>query len=87
MLKTRLSEYPAPAHIWAEYNQELQTWIQNGWLLPYPEDELGSPKSMILLMAALQENKLKVWPIMNYRKLNEFVDAYTASTDVCAHTN
>ena len=34
-------------------------------------------------MAIVQENKQKVRPAMDYRELNEYVDAYTA--DVCAH--
>jgi len=84
-LKNRLSEYPAPEQIREEYNRELQTWIQNGWLLPYPADELGPPKGLIPLMAVLQENKQKVRPVMDYRELNEHVDAFTASADVCAH--
>ena len=35
-------------------------------------------------MAILQENKWKVQPIMDYCEFNEHVDAYTASTDICA---
>ena len=34
-------------------------------------------------MTILQENKLKVWPVIDYRELNEYIDAYTASADVC----
>ena len=39
-LKNRLSEYPTPKQLQGEYEQELQAWIQNGWLIPYPESEL-----------------------------------------------
>ena len=28
-------------------------WIDNGWLLPYPEKELGPPKGLIYLMAKI----------------------------------
>ena len=45
---------------------------------------LNSSKGLILLMAVLQKNKQKVRPVMDYRELNEHVDAYTASADVCA---
>ena len=33
----------------------------------------------------MQENKQKVRPVMDYRGLNEHVDAYMAGVDVCAH--
>ena len=54
-LKNRLSEYPAPKRLQGEYEQVLQAWIQNGWLIPYPENELGPPKGLIPLMAILQK--------------------------------
>ena len=85
-LKNRLSEYPAPKRLRGEYEQELLAWIQNGWLIPYPESELGPPKGLIPLMAILQESKQKVRPVMDYRELNEHVNAYTANADVCAQT-
>ena len=83
-LKNRLSEYPAPKRLQGEYEQELQAWIQNGWLIPYPESELGPLKGLIPLMAILQESKQKVRPVMDYRELNEHVNAYTANADICA---
>ena len=58
-------------------------WIDNDWLLPYSEDELQLAKDLIPFMAILQENTQKVWPIMDYHKLNEQVDVYMASTDIC----
>ena len=64
----------------------MQAWIQNSWLIPYPENELGPPKDLIPLMTILQENKQKVRPVMDYRELNEHVNAYTANADVCAQT-
>ena len=74
-LKNRLSEYPAPKRLRGEYERELLAWIQNGWLIPYPESELGPPKGLIPLMAILQESKQKVRPVMDYRELNEHVNA------------
>ena len=78
-LKNRVSENP-------EYERELQAWIQNGWLIPYPESKLGPPKGLIPLMAILQESKQKVRPVMDYRELNEHVNAYMANADMCAQT-
>ncbi len=57
----------------------MKAWIQNGWLIPYPESQLGPPKGLIPLMAILQESKQKVRPVMDYRELNEHVNAYTAN--------
>ena len=82
-LRNRLAEYPALAQIREEYERELQMWIDNSWLLPYPED-LGLPKGLISLMAIQQENKQKVQPVMDYRELNKYVDAYTANANVCS---
>ena len=64
--------------------QELHTWIDNGWLVPYPEDKLGPPKGLIPLMAVLHQNKTKVRPVMDYQEINHHVDAFTANADVCA---
>ena len=40
-LYNRVLEYTIPARARAEYDKELQNWIDNGWLVPYPEDKLG----------------------------------------------
>ena len=45
-LKNRLSEYPALKRLQGEYERELPAWIQNGWLIPYPESELGPPDTI-----------------------------------------
>ena len=52
-------------------------------MLPYPEEELGPPKALIPLMAVVQQNKSKVRPVLDFRELNWYVDAYTAHADVC----
>ena len=43
-LYNRVLEYTIPARARAEYDKELQNWIDNGWLVPYPEDKLGPQK-------------------------------------------
>ena len=59
-LRNRLLEYPPPTWLREQYEEELQALIDNGWLRPYLEDELGPPRGLIPLMAILQENKQKV---------------------------
>ena len=83
-LRNRISEYPVPSEIRAAYEQELRAWIEDGWLIPYPDQKLGPPKGLIPLMAVVQQNKAKVRPVMDYRELNQYVDAFTADADVCA---
>ena len=35
--------YPVEADIREDYERELRTWMSNGWLVPYKEEELGTP--------------------------------------------
>ena len=51
-----------------------------------PGEQTWTPKDLIPLMAILQENKQKVRPVMDYRELNEHVNAYMANADVCTQT-
>ena len=66
-----------------ENEEELQRWVEEGWLVPYDVSEMGTPVGLILLIAVVQENKGKVRPVMDYRKVHEHVDAHTANADVC----
>ena len=40
-LYNRVPEYTIPARACAEYEKELQNWIDNEWLVPYPEMNWG----------------------------------------------
>ena len=82
-LVNKVPEYPVSAQVRQEYRHELETWLNNGWLLPNPEEELGPSKALIPLMAVVQQNKSKVRPVLDFRELNGYVDAYTAHADVC----
>ncbi|XP_043198082.1 uncharacterized protein LOC122368321 [Amphibalanus amphitrite] len=82
-LKNGVSEYTVPDEVRKDYEEEIETWIKNGWLLEYDEEEHGPPKGLIPLMAVVQENKGKVRPVLDFREINTFVDTYTADVDVC----
>ena len=41
ILYNRVPEYTIPARACADYDKELQSWIDYGWLVPYREDKLG----------------------------------------------
>ena len=82
-LYNRVPEYTIPARACAEYDKELQNWIDNGWLVPYSEDKLGPPKGLIPLVAVIQQNKQKIRPVLDYRELNDHMDPFTARADIC----
>ena len=82
-LYNRVPEYTIPAKAHAEYDKELQNWIDNGSLVPYPKDKLGPPKGLIPLMAVIQQNKQKVRLVLDYRELNDHVDPFTARAHIC----
>lgn len=82
-LKKSVLEYTVPDAVQNKHNKELQLWLDNEWLLPYPESELCPPKGLIPLMAVAQVNKHKVQSVLDYRELNDFVEVFTADMDVC----
>ena len=83
-LMYKAPEYPMFTQVQQEYHHELETWLNNGWLLPYPKEELGPPKGLIPLMAVFQQNKSKVCPVLDFHELHEYINAYTVHADVCA---
>ena len=58
-------------------------WLNNGWLLPYPEEELSPPNGLIPLIVVFEQNKSKVNPVLDFCELKGHVDAYMAHTDMC----
>lgn len=83
-LTNRVPECPVSTQIWQEYWYELQTWLDNGWLLPYSEEKLGPTKGLTPLIAVFRQNKSKVCPVLDLCELNGHVDAYTAHANICA---
>ena len=83
-MQNRVGSYSVSSEYRAQYEEELKRWVDEGWLVPYDATELGEPKGLIPLMAVVQEKKQKVRPVMDYRELNEYIEAYTADADVCA---
>ena len=46
---------------------------------------MGPVKGLIPIIAVIQEAKDEVRPVMDFRELNEYIDAHTREADVCAH--
>ena len=82
-LKNTTAEYEVPQHAREEYELEVTQWIKDGWLIPHDEQKHGPPRGLIPLMAVCQKNKKKVRPVLDYRELNAYVDAFTGKADVC----
>ena len=57
-LSNSVQEYAVPCHAKDDYENEILQWQQNGWLLPYTEEELGLPKGLIPLMQSVPEQKV-----------------------------
>ena len=83
VLKSSVNEYKVRSECRREYEEELQRWVSEGWLVPYDASEMGEPVGVVPLMAVVQEKKGKVRPVMDYRSINEYVDTHTANADVC----
>ena len=84
ILRNMVEAYSVPPEARDLYEEELQKWINDGWLLPYDEHKYGPAKGLIPLMAVVQRNKKKVRPVMDFRELNAHIDAFTAESDVCS---
>ena len=84
MLRNKLEQYAVPDEARGEYEKEVREWIRCGWLQLYEEAKLGPPKGLIPMMAVIQEAKEKVRPVMDFRELNQYIEAHTREADVCA---
>ena len=84
VLRNKVEAYSIPDGAQASYEEELERWIKDAWLLPYDEAKYGPAKGLIPLMAVVQQNKNKVRPVMDFREVNTNIDAFTAAANVCA---
>ena len=80
----KVPEYPMSAQVQQEYCHEVEMWLNNGWLLPYSEEEFSPPKGLIPLMAIFQQNKSKVCLVLDFHELNVHVDTYMVHTNIGA---
>ena len=61
----------------------LEEWMKKGYLIDYDEKEMGKSIGSIPIFGILQVNKSKIRPIFDFRKLNNYVDVYSGSADIC----
>lgn len=82
-LPSAVEQYRIPPEAEEEYKNEIKQWVANGWLIPHSVAEHGPAKGTVPLMAVIQHNKGKVRPVLDFRKLNNYLTPYTADADVC----
>ena len=84
VMQTSCGEYGVRLKDRAAYEEELQKWIDDGYLVPHNLEKHGELRGVIPLMAICQANKGKVRPVMDYRQLNSHVISEPCyDTDVC----
>ena len=83
-LTNTAAQYNVSSDMRCQFEEELNEWVSNGWLVPYDEQRFGPPRGLIPLMAVRQRNQDKVRPVLDYRELNSYITAHTADVDVCA---
>ena len=54
-LRRNSAEYVIPSQCRGEHTQELNQYVENGWLKPYDEMKQGTPKGTIPLMSVESE--------------------------------
>ena len=63
---------------------ELLTWIDEGILLPVPESEKVS--SLLPTMVIQQVRKNKLYPVLDFKQLNEHVSSHSGGSAICDDT-
>ena len=77
-----VGEYQILPSIREKYEFEVKEWIEKGWLKPFD----GKVLQDLPLMAIDQPAKNKVRPVLNYRRLNNFISTHSEDSLVCAES-
>ena len=83
-LVNKIAEHTIPIGIKHDYEKEIEGWIEKKWLQKYEAKKHGPIKGLVPLMVVVQRNKGKVRPVLDFRELNTFIEAFTTNTDACA---
>ena len=76
-LTNTAAQYNVSSDMRCQFEEELNEWVSNGWLVPYDEQRFGPPRGLIPLMAVRQRNQDKVRLVLDYRELNSYITAHT----------
>lgn len=77
VLRNQCGEYAISDQCRAGYEEEVESWIGNSWLVEHDSSVHGDVQGVIPMMAAFQPNKeRKVRPVMDYGKeLNQYISS------------
>ncbi|XP_047146280.1 uncharacterized protein LOC124819114 [Hydra vulgaris] len=84
-LKNFVMQYKVKPKLIHQFNEEMDLWVENGWLKPCKTDE-NNNKGIVSLISVEQENKGKIRPVLDFRELNQYVNSHNASSDACDET-
>ena len=80
-LSNQVPGYRVKKHLQDKFDAEVESWIEDGILLPVPASE--SVDSVIPLMAVEQASKGKVRPVLDFKELNQYIACHTGGSAVC----
>ena len=82
-LINRKANYGIPDTLSKAFDDEIQTWIKEGWLKPIPG---GYQDGILPLIPVEQAEKGNVRPVLDFRHVNHHVVSHTAQAEVCDET-
>ena len=79
------SNYAVSQEDWAAFEEEVESWITEGILVPWSKRKHGAIKNIILLMGVHQTKgeEHKVRPVLDFRTLNKSIESLPGGTPVC----
>lgn len=83
LIGSMCGEYSMPDSVRDAYEQEVNSWIEMGILIPYEPVKHGPVKGSLPLFSVVQQTKNKVRPVVDYRPLNIFLSSHTADAVIC----
>ena len=79
----RVPNYGIPPNLSPAFDEEIENWIQEGWLQPAFR---GYHEGLVPLIPVEQPSKGNVRPVLDFREVNKHVICHTADADVCQET-
>ena len=80
VLFNNVSCYKVKDELRKPFDAEIQSWIDEGILVPAPDEKVSC---IIPLMAVEQASKGKVRPVLDFKQLNKYVSCHTGGSSVC----
>ena len=84
-LSCKRSNYAVPEADRVEFNEEVESWVSEGILVPWREAEHGPVRNVVPLMSVRQikGEQHKVRPVLGLRGLNKNVACLSGGTPTC----